>query len=342
MNRNARANFAAEMGFPLPVRMNGQPAFADFGTIASVAGPVISGMMQSDSAENAANIQGQSSAAATEEQRRQYDQNRKDLAPYRQAGGAAVNKLSTMLGLGGGTGQPWEPGMATPKGAMEIGDWARSVGYDSPQGRDWNSGEMSNLQPGYRKYLDTFGPADGGASTDPEFGALNRKFTLQDFMDDPVTQASYKFGLSEGTKAIDRMAGARGGRNSGSTLKALTRFGTDYTGQQAGASRGRYVEDQANTYNRLAGVAGTGQTAVNTGVNAGTNMATNVGNIMTAQGNARGAAAIAGGNAMAGGLNSVGNWFQQQQMLKQLQGGGMPGYSTPGYNPNPGDMSYAA
>lgn len=150
-------------------------------------------------------------------------------------------------------------------------------------------------------------------------GALNRKFTVQDFLDDPVTKLSFQTGLDRGTQALDRMSGARGSRNSGAQLKALTQFGTDYGGTKAGESYGRFYGDQERTFNRLATVAGVGQTATNTGVNAGSNTAGNVSNILTAQGNARGAAAIAQGNAYSGGINTIGNWYQQQNLLNQLK-----------------------
>lgn len=169
----------------------------------------------------------------------------------------------------------------------------------------------------------------GGAeekSGNANFGALNRKFTLADFWDDPVTKASYAQGLELGRQAIDRMAGARGNRNSGATLKALERFGTDYTGNQAAGSQARYVGDQANTYNRLAGIAGTGQTAANTGAMLGANSANQVGNIMTAEGNARGAASIAQGNIYGGMANTVG-----QGLADWWKKGKNPTYSTGGY-----------
>jgi hypothetical protein len=119
---------------------------------------------------------------------------------------------------------------------------------------------------------------------------------------------------------------------SGETLKALTKYATDYTGQQAGNSYNRYYGDQDRTFNRLSGVSGTGQTATTNTANFGAQTANNVGNIMTAQGNARGAAAIAGGNAISGAANNVGNWWNQQQMVNSLRGGGsQSGFNYPDY-----------
>ena len=205
-----------------------------------------------DSARRAANAQKDATEAAIREQGRQYDVNRTDLAPWREAGTGAIGQLSGMM------------------------------------------------QPG---------------------GDLTRKFTLSDFMSDPVTQASYQSGLERGTQAIDRMGGATGSRNSGAQLKALSRFGTDYTGTKAGESYSRFYGDQDRIYNRLAGIAGTGQTATDLGVKAGSNIAGNISELISAQGNARGAAAIAQGNALSGGISSIGNWYQQQAMLDRIQQG---------------------
>lgn len=303
-----------------------------FEIIASLAGPLIGGMMQSDSAESAQQAQSESSAAAIAEQQRQYDMTRKDLAPWREAGGAAINSLSNLLGIRTG-------------GRVPVGGetWEQFAGrYDQPTGRDWNSAERSNIDRAYDQYLSglpqEFGP-------DPEgFGALNKKFTLADFWDDPVTKASYQQGLDQGTKALSNMAASRGSLNSGATMKALTRFGTDYTGNQAAASQARYVGDQTNLYNRLAGVAGTGQTAATNSAQMGQNTANTIGGMMTAQGNARGAAAIAGGNAMGGALSGIGNYFQQQNTLNKILGSGggygnYSGYSGYQGNSNPYMMS---
>lgn len=150
------------------------------------------------------------------------------------------------------------------------------------------------------------------------FGSANRKFTVADFMDDPVTKLSYQSGIDLGKQAIDRMAGARGSRNSGSTLKALSRFGTDYTGQKAGESYNRFYGDQDRELNRLAGIAGTGQTAVTNQNALGSQTATNIGNLVSSLGNARGASAIAQGNIWGGAAQNIGNWYGQNQMLDKI------------------------
>lgn len=60
----------------------------------------------------------------------------------------------------------------------------------------------------------------------------------------------YAFRLSEGQKALDRSAAARGGLISGAALKAAQRYG-----QESGS------QEYSNAYNRLAGMAGLGPSA---------------------------------------------------------------------------------
>lgn len=298
-------------------------------------------LLQSDSAEDAASAQEQSTAAAVNEQRRQYDLNRSDLAPYRDTGRAAVTRISDLLGLGTRPSQrrPFLPSSGRTFDAL-LADYNKQHVKDLGMTLEDSVAQGLTTPENYGLILDRLREQEVEANNpqtaeaqDADFGSLSKKFTLADFWDDPVTKASYEFGLNEGTKALDRIGGARGNRNSGAQLKALTRFGTDYTGQKAGESYNRFYGDQDRTFNRLSGVAGTGQTATNTGVAAGSNSANTIGGLLTAQGNARGAAAIAGGNAINGAANNFGNWWNQQQTLSRLTS--RPTAYGSGGGPNP-------
>ena len=138
-----------------------------------------------------------------------------------------------------------------------------------------------------------------------------------DFRYDQNTDPSYGFRFSEGMEALDRSAASRGGLLSGATLRGATRYGQDMGSQEYQNAFNRYVTGfNANTgernqlYNRLAGVAGTGQTATNQIGAQGATMAGNIGNAyMTNAANTGNAALAAAGQrqsafgnaAMAGG-----------------------------------------
>ena len=60
---------------------------------------VLSGWLGSEASEDAANSQRMGNAAAIESQNAQYRQTRADLAPWRNVGSQAQNRLALMLGL---------------------------------------------------------------------------------------------------------------------------------------------------------------------------------------------------------------------------------------------------
>jgi hypothetical protein len=82
----------------------GGAAFGEFndpGT-AMAGASIVGGLMNADAASSAADAQSQSSQAAIGEQRRQYDQNRADNAPFRDTGVFANARLRQLLGLDSG------------------------------------------------------------------------------------------------------------------------------------------------------------------------------------------------------------------------------------------------
>jgi len=133
---------------------------------------------------------------------------------------------------------------------------------------------------------------------------------------------SYKFRLGEGMKALDRQAAARGGLISGGALKAAQRYGQDFASQEFG-----------NAYNRLAGLAGVGQTATGAIGNAAGTYGANAANTMMTGANARASGYVGGANALTGGLNQYLNYTQGQNMLGMLQGGAGGGNTNAVINP---------
>lgn len=186
------------------------------------------GSMQADAAEGAGALYLQGQREAIAEQRRQYDQNRTDLAPWRETGSAALSEYGRLYGVG----------------------------------------------------------RDGLLSEDEMKSARDR------FMATP----GYDFRLSEGMKALDRSAAARGVIHGGGYGKELIRYG-----------QGLATEEFDNYANRLAGLAGMGQQATNTGVAAGTQTAGNISNLTMAGANAQGNALIQAATARASGYAGVGN-----------------------------------
>lgn len=198
--------------------------------------------------------------------------------------GVGVQNRSLDATLGDLT-RRYDQGVTEQRGALDRG-MADLAPY-----REAGAGAINNLS-------DLMGTS--GRTGNAGYGDLTKKFTLADFWDDPVTKASFQTGLDTGTKSLEDMARSNGSLNSGATLKALSRFGTDYTGGQAAGSQARFVGDQNNTYNRLTGISNIGQNAVNSGNTLGFNTASNIAN----QGNSM---ANAAGNFRAGTANNIAN-----------------------------------
>lgn len=145
-------------------------------------------------------------------------------------------------------------------------------------------------------------------------GQFSRPFSMADYEADP----GYAFRLSEGMKALDRTAAARGGLLSGATLKGAQRYGQDMASQEYQNAFNRYQVNRSNALNPLISMAGLGQTATNVLGSAGQNYANQAGEAYMGAGNARASGYIGGANAMAAGLGGAANAYQQNQIINML------------------------
>jgi uncharacterized membrane protein YqiK len=138
-------------------------------------------------------------------------------------------------------------------------------------------------------------------------------------MDQYKADPGYAFRLSEGQKALDRSAAARGGLISGSALKAATRFGQDMGSQEYQNAFNRYQAERTAKLAPLQSLAGLGQTTAQTLGQAGAANATNVGNLLTGAGAAQAGGMVGGANAMTTGLSSYMNYNQGNNLISALQ-----------------------
>ena len=134
-------------------------------------------------------------------------------------------------------------------------------------------------------------------------GELVRGFTQADYQADP----GYAFRLSEGQKALDRSAAARGGLISGSALKAAQRYGQDMASQEFGNAYNRFRDTQGLRRNALAGVTGFAPTAAGAMNASGQNYATNAGNAMMGQGENTANSLLAQQQARSSSYGQLGN-----------------------------------
>ena len=149
-------------------------------------------------------------------------------------------------------------------------------------------------------------------------GDLNRDFTAADFQKDP----GYDFRLAEGRRGVEAGAAARGGVLSGGSLKALERYSQGYASNEFGNAYSRFNSDRDRRFNRLASIAGLGQTATRDVAQMGTDNARNQGEYGMQGANARASGYIGTANQLGTGLQTLGQWWRS--------GGGSPGQGTMG------------
>ena len=281
---------------------------------AAVGGALLSSNASKKSAESqsraaqAAGLQSSTAAnSANDTQRYMYDTSRSDLSPYRDTGTNALNQLNRMMGL------PEVSASSGSSGAFGVNDlspedqaayWeaqknfnthdALAMGIGNERLRDipnqqlWaqqSQSQMDQILANAKKKRD----AQTATTASP---ASSTPYSFQS--SDP----SYKWRLDQGQQALERSSAARGMLGSGNRLAALMDYGQGAASQEYGAQ-----------YNRLASMAGIGQTATNSGIQAGQNFANQTGqNSMNAAANT-GNAGMAGANAQASGqIGSANAW----------------------------------
>lgn len=154
------------------------------------------------------------------------------------------------------------------------------------------------------------------ASGDPNFGSLTKKFGMSDFEADP----GYNFRLSEGLKALQNSAAAKGSLMSGATMKGLERFGQNLASDEYTNAFNRYQSQNNNLYNRLAGISGTGQVQSQQMAAQGANAASSLGQNIIGAGNAAAAGRVGQTNAISGAIGQGMNFYNNNRLLDMLQG----------------------
>lgn len=283
-----------------------------------------------------------------------FNQSRQDQAPFRQAGLVGLNQYMNMLGLGsnggssggvqpyggsfsaGGQDNPFVTmsgsGVPAVNSQLYLSDptykkaWDQTVAehqarFGKPYQADSSADAInSRVMQLYSQYgggkvgtagYETGTPANlGGSALSPLGGGNSQQDAFALFRNTP----GYQFGLDEGAKTVQASAAARGGLNSGATLKALTKFGNDYADQQGFTP---YM-------NRLAALSGMAQTSTNQTNALGQNYANQVGANLQNAGQAR-------AQGIYGNANAWSNYGQQMSSaLGNFAGQGGFGSFGPG------------
>lgn len=274
---------------------------------------------QANAAEQAQQLEYQQEQQALGFQENVYGQNQANEAPFLQSGEGGLANLDYLLGIA----------PPTTQGASSGSNGA----FTGTNGGTTGSTNLSSM----------VNPSLGA------FGSLNAAYPGGPFQAPTAAQALASPGeqaqLQLGEQALQQSAAAQGNLLTGGTAQGLNAYAqnlasTNYQNTYNNAYNtyatgyNQYQQQQANTYNRLAGLAGMGQTAANTIGTLGQTAANNVGNIALTGGaqqaqqiNNAGAANASGiigsANAWSNGLSSATGGLSQLALLNSLQNGGI-------------------
>lgn len=313
--------------------------------VAAIGGALISSNAASDAADT--------QAAATEKgvgaSQAQYNTTRKDLAPYRDAGEAALARLNSLIGVGP---QPNVGGTTS----YQLPTYDDILSYNQARGGDANdaatqyaqiqSGQMGSAEDIYNRYkasgydLKSALTSTGG-TPDPQYGSLLKNFAPSDLAADPIYKSALDFTTQQGERAINARRAAGGTYDSGAALKELGQFDLGNASALGSDAYNRFNTNRSLNAGLLQNIAGTGLSAAGATSQAGASNASNLANLYTGQGNAAAAAGIASGNAISGGINSAISNYNSTNLLNTLttnnalSGGGLRSIAPNSAGTNP-------
>jgi len=311
----------------------------------AIGGAIIGG----SAAKKAAKTQANAANTAAANQMRQYYQTRSDMAPWRNVGAGALGMLGDLYNVpygyhgqsdmtpsvtgGFGSGTVAMPGVYGAQTALtpaqisqiqtdrpDIMQAAQASGGDvNGFINNWYNQTRQSVGDQYQLPRSATSPTDpsGGADSANRFGAF-------------FTSPDYQFRLGESLNALNTNRATAGLLNSGGTLKAITK----YAGDLASGEFNNYT-------NRLAALAGVGQTATNNTAALGADAVGASNNALMAGANAqaRGTANQAAGwtNAFGQIGNAAANYFAPYNggYASGVSGLGSYDFGTSGIGSNP-------
>jgi len=182
--------------------------------------------------------------------------------------------------------------------------------YNSMAARNQGAETLGNLARNRYGELVGLGPNTNAMG----YGSAVQPFDMNKFQEDP----GYNFRLSEGLKALDRQAAARGGLMSGAALKAAGRYGQESASQEYGNAYNRYRQNRADQLGPLSDLMVGGTNATNATNTALGNYGTNVGNLMGQAGQATGAGYLGAGNSVNNLFGALNQQYSTNQMMDIL------------------------
>jgi hypothetical protein len=168
---------------------------------------------------------------------------------------------------------------------------------------------------------------------------LTHQYGAEDFATgmDP----GYAFRLAQGQRALQAQQNQAGGLIGGNALAGMQDYTQGLASQEYQNAFNRYQTQRGNIYNSLASIAGLGQTSLGQTNQLAGQTAQGMGNAIAGAGAATGAGQVALGNALGGGIQTLGNQQYLSNLLAQRNpiasnaGGSNPFPWNPAGTPSP-------
>lgn len=170
---------------------------------------------------------------------------------------------------------------------------------------------------------------NAGADATTQLQSMLPQLTAPITMNEATLQQTpgYQFNLTQGLKAAQNSAAARGLGESGAALKGASTFATGLADSTYQNQFNNANTNNTNAYNRLMGLVSTGENAAAQTGNAGTAAANTAASAQIGAGNANAAAANATGGALSNLSNNIGGYAA----YNGLYGGNSNPLSNPSY-----------
>lgn len=166
--------------------------------------------------------------------------------------------------------------------------------------------------------------------------ALNKLVPMTEYKDFGMDQfradPGYGFRMSEGMKALEGSAAARGGLLSGNALRGIQRFGQDLASQEFQNAFNRYGIERERRMAPLQSLADVGQTTSQQLGAAGTGFANRMGNIGMTNAINQGNAGMARASTYGDTINQLSRLYGGRNYGRPAGGGGGVGMTNTEYD----------
>ncbi len=173
----------------------------------------------------------------------------------------------------------------------------------------------------FGSYGGPIGPGGPAGPDDVQSGQFTHQFNAGDL--NANLAPNWKFALEQGQGAAANALNLSGG-TGGNFAKGLVDYTLNKSGDLYQNAFANYTANQTNIFNRLASIAGIGQTANAQSGQVAVGLAPGISSSIQGAGAAQAAGTVGQANAITGGINNAASWYGLSQIAKPQSGSNAP------------------